>query len=89
MKLVDIILEEKPKGFTTKQTDYDAVTGQYSWDVDYTPLISIDKELESIYGDFKDAVKKYPTDQKLERLFNEFSSFKKQLRTHISLKYGR
>jgi len=88
MKLIDIIREEDGK-FKTKQTDYDQVTGQYSWDVEYTPLKSIDKELEGIHEDFKDVLKKYPDDAKLEKLFSIFSSFKKQLRTHISLKYGR
>lgn len=88
MKLVDIIKEEDDK-FTTKQTDYDKITGQYSWDVEYTPLKSIDKELDSIYEDFKEVLKKYPNDVKLDKLFSIFSLFKKQLRTHISLKYGR
>ena len=92
MKIKNIIEQEWKQDspeFQTKKTNSDPVTGQVSWDVEYTPLIGIDKSIESVYSEFKDALKKHPEDQKLEKLFDVFASWKREFRKHISRKYGR
>lgn len=90
MKLSNIIFKEndnKFDDFSTKKTGVNPTTGQISWDVSYTPMISLDKNLEELYQDFKDVTKENPDDTKLEELFNTFSSLKRNIRTHISRKY--
>lgn len=92
MKIKDILEQEwrqdSPQ-FRTKQTDIDPVTGRISWEVDYTPLQGVDKALEEAYQEFKDAIKKHPNDEKLDKLFNTFASFKKVFRTHLNRKYAK
>lgn len=90
MKLRNIIFNEnqdKFNDFSTKKTAVDPTTGQISWDVKYTPMISLDNNLEELYQDFKDVIKENPNDIKLEELFKAFSSLKRNIRTHISRKY--
>ena len=48
MKLVDLIYEEDALGFKTTKTNIDPETGQITWDVEYTPLVKIDGELEKL-----------------------------------------
>lgn len=93
MKLSDIIREEEweqdSPDFKTKKTGVNPETGQISWDVEYTPLKGVDDAIGKAYDEYKDLLKKYPEDQKLEKLFDIFASFKKAYRTHVSRKYGR
>lgn len=81
--------EQDTPGFKTKQTNIDPITGQITWDVEYTPLTDIDKSIEDVYSDFKEALRKHPEDQKLEQLFDSFAAWKREFRRHISRKYGR
>lgn len=94
MKIHDIIKEEEnwkqdAPGFKTKQTGVDPVTGRVEWDVEYTPLIAVDKAIEEAFQEYKDVLKKYPEDQKLDKLFDIFASWKREFRKHVSRKYGR
>ena len=93
MKIQDILREEKwsqdSTDFKSKKTGVDPVTGTISWDIEYTPLKGVDDAIEDAYQDYKAVLKKYPEDQKLEQLFNIFSSFKKAYRTHVNRKYGK
>lgn len=92
MKLTDILnegWEQESPDFKTRRTGVDPETGQISWDVEYTPLKGVDDNFEEAYQDFKKILRKYPNDEKLEKLFNVFASFKRQFRTHVSRKYGR
>jgi hypothetical protein len=92
MKIKDLLEREWKQDaptFRTKQTDIDPVTGKISWDVDYTPLIGLDKALEEAYQEFKEALRKHPEDEKLDKLFSTFASFKKVFRTHLNRKYGK
>jgi hypothetical protein len=92
MKIKDILeqgwVQDTPN-FKTKKTGVDPETGTISWDIEYTPLRGVDKAIDKAYDEYKDVLKKYPDDQKLEKLFDIFASFKKQFRTHVSRKYGR
>lgn len=81
-------IEEKAK-FTTRQTSFDPETGQISWDVEYTPLINLRKEVEELYDAYKDTILKYPDDEKLNKLFEVYSSFKRAFKTHVNRRYGR
>jgi|TARA_B110000503_G_scaffold58969_1_gene94224 hypothetical protein len=93
MKIADILKEQDWKqdtpSFKTKQTEFDPKTGQYTWDVDYTPIKGVDNAIEKAYQEYKEILKDYPEDQKLEKLFDVFASFKKAFRTHVSRKYSR
>jgi hypothetical protein len=93
MKIQDILKEQDWKqddpDFKSKKTGVDPVTGTISWDIEYTPLKGVDDAIEDAYQDYKAVLKKYPEDQKLEQLFNIFSSFKKAYRTHVNRKYGK
>ena len=94
MKIKDILQEEEweksPTGsFQTKKVSVDPETGQVSWDVEYTPLIGLDADLEDAYEEFKKAIRKHPDDEKLEKLFEVFAAFKRQFRSHVTRKYGR
>jgi len=89
MKIKDILKEESPDFKTKKVSGPDPVTGQMTWDVEYTPLIGVDKNFEEAYQDFKKILKKYPTDEKLEKLFQIFAQFKRQYRSHVTRRYGR
>lgn len=92
MKIKDILEQEwrqdSPR-FKTKQTGVDPVTGQVSWDIEYTPLKGADDAIQEAYDELKKALKKHPDDQKLEQLFNVYASFKKAFRTHLNRKYVR
>ena len=92
MKIKDILEQEWKQDspeFRTKHTDTDPITGRISWDVDYTPLTGADRAIQKVYDELKEALRKYPDDQRLEQLFNVYASFKKAFRTHINRKYGR
>ena len=89
MKIKDILKEENPDFKTTKVSGPHPVTGQMTWDVEYTPLIGVDDNLEDAYQDFKKILKKYPTDERLQKLFDVFSQFKRQYRAHVTRRYGR
>ena len=89
MKIKDILDLESRDFKTTQIGSPDPVTGQTTWDVEYTPLIGVDNNFEDAYQDFKKILQKYPGDQKLEKLFDIFAKFKRQYRTHVSRKYGR
>jgi len=52
-------------------------------------LIGVDDNLEDAYQDFKKILRKYPTDERLQKLFNVFSQFKRQYRSHVTRRYGR
>lgn len=88
MKIKDILKEDR-EDFKTTKTGKDPVTGQITWDVEYTPMIRLRKEVEELYQAFKETTKKYPDDQKLEKFFEVYSSFKRQFKTHVNRKYGR
>ena len=89
MKIKDILKEENPDFTTKKVSGPHPVTGQMTWDVEYTPLKGVDDNLEDAYQDFKKILRKYPTDEKLEKLFQIFSQFKRQYRSHVTRRYGR
>ena len=95
MKIKDILKEEEKDwkqdspDFKTKQTGFNPDTGQYSWDVKYTPLISLAENIEEAYEDVKEVTRKYPQDEKLEQLFKVFSSFKRAYKMHINRKYAK
>jgi len=92
MKIKDILEQEWKQDapeFKTKETGVDPVTGQISWDVEYTPLIGVDRSIEKAYNQYKGVLKKYPDDQKLDKLFDIFAAFKREFRKHVTRKYGR
>jgi len=92
MKLKDLLEQDWKQDnpdFKSKKTDIDPVTGKISWDIEYTPLKGVDDNFEEAYQDFKKIIRKYPNDDKLEKLFNIFASFKRQYRMHVTRKYGR
>ena len=92
MKIKDILEQEWQQDspdFKTRQTGVDPVTGQISWDVEYTPLKGVDSAIQDAYDDYKAVLRKYPDDERLEKLFDVFASFKKAFRQHVNRKYGR
>lgn len=93
MKIRDIIREkdweQDSTAFKSKKTGVDPETGQISWDIEYTPLVNLRKNVEETYEDFKGVLKKYPDDQKLEKLFDVYASFKRSLKIHVNRKYGK
>jgi hypothetical protein len=89
MKLKELIFEEDALGFKTTQTSIDPVTGQVTWDVEYTPLVKVDSELEKLAIDLDSAVKKHPKDEKLQQYNEFFKNFKKSFRTHVTKHYRK
>lgn len=94
MKIRDILREQEDwkqdsPEFRTKQSGFNPETGQYTWDVEYTPLKGVDKAIEDAFQEYKDVLKKYPEDQKLEKLFDVFAAWKREFRKHVSRKYGK
>jgi hypothetical protein len=87
MKLLKILVEEETRRFDTEQSSTDPETGAVTWNVVYTPLISLDKAMQRMYEDFADTIKEYPNDVRLEQMFYDFANIKKNLRTHITRKY--
>ena len=87
MKLVDIIYEDDALGFKTTQTGVDPETGQVTWDVEYTPLIKIDSDLEQLANELELAVEKHPEDEKLKQYNDILKNFKKSFRNHVTRKY--
>ena len=81
-------IQEKSK-FTTRQTDFNPETGQISWDVEYTPLVDLRNEVEELFEAYKKTIQKYPDDEKLNKLFDVYSSFKRAFKTHVNKRYGR
>ena len=65
----------------------DPETGTISWTIEYTPLKGVDNAIDNAY-EYKKVLRKYPDDQKLEKLFDIFAAFKKQFRMHVTRKYG-
>ena len=93
MKLGDIIREgeweQESPHFKTKKTGTDPETGQVSWDVKYTPMTELQNEVEELYDAFKRTLRQYPDDQKLEKFFEVYASFKRKFKTHVNRKYGK
>jgi hypothetical protein len=87
MKLADL-LEIDPR-FETPEIGQDPESGRISWKVEYTPLHSLNKNLDKIYTDFKNAATKHPEDIKLQEFLDTFALFKKLLRTHITKNYKK
>lgn len=87
LKLMEIL--EKDPRFDTPQTGEDPESGKVFWKVEYTPLHSLDKNLDKIYIDFQNAAKKHPQDEKLAKFLETFALFKKLLRRHITQTYGK
>ena len=92
MKIKDILeqdwRQDSPE-FKSKQTGVNPETGQTSWDIEYTPLIGVDKAIDRAYEQYKHVLRKYPEDQKLEKMFDIFAAFKREFRKHVTRKYGR
>lgn len=89
MKLRDIILkEDEYPDFDTEKSSTDDTTGQITWDVNYTPIKSLNKNLEELNDDFKEVLEEYPTDRKLEEIYKKFASVKREMRKHISRQYS-
>lgn len=82
------ILEKDPR-YSTPELETDQESGKISWKVEYTPLHSLDKNLEKIYTDFKNAAAKHPNDTKLIKFLETFALFKKLLRRHITQTYKK
>jgi hypothetical protein len=95
MKIKDILNEKEEDwkqnspDFKTKQVGFDPDTGQFSWDVEYTPMVSLDNHIMDAAEDFKKVTRKFPQDEKLEKLYKVFSGFKKAFRTHMNRKYAK
>lgn len=89
MKLVDLIYEEDALGFKTTKTNIDPETGQITWDVEYTPLVKIDGELEKLAIELDSAVRKHPKDEKLQQYNEFFKNFKKGFRSHVTRHYKK
>ena len=83
------VKKEENTQFTTKQTSFDPETGQISWDVEYTPLVDLRNEVEELFEAYKKAILKYPDDEKLNKLFEVYSSFKRAFKTHVNRRYGK
>lgn len=88
MKIKDLLNEDNDN-FKLTDKKVNPETGQISFNVEYTPMIRLRKEVEELYDAFKDTLQKYPEDQKLEKFFDVFASFKRQFKTHVNRKYGR
>ena len=89
MKLTDLIFENDALGFKTTKSNIDPETGQITWDVEYTPLIKIDDDLEGLVDELERAIKKHPEDIKLEQYFTLLKNFKKSFRTHVTKHYKK
>lgn len=89
MKLKDILFEEDALGFKTTKTNVDPETGQVTWDVEYTPLVRIDGELEKLATELDSATKKHPEDEKLQQYNELFKNFKKAFRSHVTKHYRK
>jgi len=87
IKLLNI-LEEQEK-FQTTKIDKDLETGTMTWKVEYTPLLSLNKNLDKVYSDFQKAAEKNPEDVKLQDYLEAFALLKKGLRFHITRTYGK
>lgn len=83
------ILAEQDSKFTTTKVDKDDETGTMTWKVQYTPLISLNKNLDKVYDDFKMISQKHPQDAKLQEYLDAFALLKKGLRFHITRTYGK
>lgn len=88
MKKLLEILTESTKFYTT-QLGSDQETGTTSWKVEYTPLVSLNKNLDKVYEDFKKVATKHPEDLKLQEYLETFALLKKGLRFHVTRKYGK
>lgn len=89
MKLSNILLEDDALGFKTTKTNVDPETGQITWDVEYTPLVKIDDDLEELVDELERAVDKHPKDEKLQQYFLLLKNFKKGFRTHVTKHYRK
>lgn len=88
MKSLLEILTENSK-FTTTKIDKDQETGAMTWKVEYTPLLSLNKNLDKVYSDFQEVARKNPNDVKLQEYLDAFALLKKGLRFHITRNYGK
>lgn len=89
MKLVDILFEEDALGFKTTKTNVDPETGQITWDVEYTPLVKIDDDLEDLVDELERAVSRHSDDEKLQQYFQLLKNLKKSFRTHVTKHYRK
>jgi len=95
MKIKDILNEKEhdwkqdTPDFKTRQSGFDKETGQISWDVEYTPLVRLNDDIESAYQNFKKVTREYPQDEKLEKLFKVYSGFKRAYKAHMNRKYAK
>lgn len=95
MKLSDLLLEDDdkfekgPYGFEFGDTEVDPETGAITSKVTYTPLRSLKLGITKNDKDFKDVIRKYPDDQELMKLYNEYRNFKLRFNRYTNLKYGK
>lgn len=82
-------LEDIRKSFTSKETGTDPVTGTVSWDISYSPVREIEKGLEKILIQHSSLLEQHPEDEKLKKMFEILSNYKKSFKSHITRKYGK
>jgi len=87
IKLLDILKEQEK--FQTTKVDKDLETGTITWKVEYTPLLSLNRNLDKVYDDFQKAARKNPGDEKLQEYLEAFALLKKGLRFHVTRTYGK
>jgi carbamate kinase len=87
IKLLNIL--EEQNRFKTTKIDKDPQTGTITWKVEYTPLLSLNKNLDKVYSDFQKAAEKNLNDTKLQEYLEAFALLKKGLRSHITRTYGK
>lgn len=101
MKLKQILLEQdekqsqdywqqsRDKSFKTQRTKFNPETGQISWDVEFTPLSALRDTITQATEYFKDTLRKYPEDYRLNHLYSKFMGFKKAFSTYMNQKYNK
>jgi len=94
MKLSDLLLEDDnsekgPYGFEFGDTEVDPETGGITSKVTYTPLRNLKVGIAKNDQDFKAVVRKYPDDERLLKLYEEYVSFKRRFNRYTNLKFGK
>ena len=88
MKIKDILKEETAEArLVNKRVDPE--TGAISHDVRYNNIYYLRKEVEELNDAFKETVQDLPNDEKLYKLYNVYTKFKRAFKTHVNRKYGR
>lgn len=80
---------EEGSDFNLTNKQVDPETGAVSHTVVYTPMVTLQREVEELYEAFKRTLKQYPEDSKLEKFFDVYASFKRQFKTHVNRKYNK